>query len=126
MAEQLTFDLPLRPAMGRDDFYISDANAGAVAQIDGWRDWPTGKLVLCGATGSGKTHLAHVWAAQSSAQIVAMDRSGALLTKVRNVFGALNGALTRFGVIGVPIPFLAERKTKEVPPSAGAPFPEAG
>ncbi len=24
------------------------------------------------------------------------------------------------------IPFLAERKTKEVPPSAGAPFPEAG
>ncbi len=71
MAEQLTFDLPLRPAMGRDDFYISDANAGAVAQIDGWRDWPTDKLVLCGATGSGKTHLAHVWAAQSSAQIVA-------------------------------------------------------
>lgn len=71
MAQQLTFDLPLRPAMGRDDFFVSDANAGAVAQIDGWRDWPQAKLVLCGAAGAGKTHLAHVWAEQAGAQIVA-------------------------------------------------------
>ena len=67
MAEQLTFDLPLRPAMGRDDFFVSDANAGAVGQIDGWRDWPAGKVVLCGAAGSGKTHLTHVWGAQVGA-----------------------------------------------------------
>lgn len=71
MAEQLTFDLPLRPAMGRDDFYVSSANAGAVAQIDGWRDWPAHKLILCGDAGAGKTHLAHVWATQAGAQIVA-------------------------------------------------------
>lgn len=71
MAQQLTFDLPLRPAMGRDDFFVSGANAGAVAQIDGWRDWATGKLILCGGEGSGKTHLAHVWAAQAGAEIVA-------------------------------------------------------
>lgn len=70
MAEQLTFDLPLRPAMGRDDFFVSSANAGAVAQIDAWQDWPTAKLVLCGPPASGKTHLAHVWAALSGAQIV--------------------------------------------------------
>lgn len=71
MGHQLTFDLPLRPAMGRDDFFVSDANVGAVAQIDGWRDWPSAKLVLCGAAGAGKTHLAHVWAEQAGAQIVA-------------------------------------------------------
>lgn len=70
MPEQLTFDLPLRPAMGRDDFYVSTANAGAVVQIDAWRDWSTGKLVLCGDAGAGKTHLAHVWAAQAGARIV--------------------------------------------------------
>lgn len=70
MAEQLTFDLPLRPAMGRDDFYVSTANAAAVAQVDAWRDWPMGKLVLCGPEGSGKTHLVHVWAAQANAVIV--------------------------------------------------------
>lgn len=71
MAEQLTFDLPLRPAMGRDDFFVSTANAGAVAQIDAWEGWPMAKLVLCGPSGSGKTHLAHVWAATTGAQIVA-------------------------------------------------------
>lgn len=71
MAQQLTFDLPLRPAMGRDDFFVSQANAGAVAQIDAWQSWPTAKLILCGPTGAGKTHLAHVWAEQSGAQIVA-------------------------------------------------------
>ncbi|OAN73143.1 hypothetical protein A8B78_18900 [Jannaschia sp. EhC01] len=71
MAQQLTFDLPLRPAMGRDDFFVSAANAGAVAQIDAWEGWPTGKLILCGPPASGKTHLAHVWATASGARIVA-------------------------------------------------------
>lgn len=71
MAEQLVFDLPLRPAMGREDFFVSDANAAAVAQIDAWRSWPHGKLVLVGPAGSGKTHLAHVWAAMSGAEILA-------------------------------------------------------
>jgi chromosomal replication initiation ATPase DnaA len=71
MATQLILDLPPRPAMGRDDFFVSEANAAAVAQIDGWRDWPMGKLVLTGPAGSGKTHLAHVWAAQSGARVIA-------------------------------------------------------
>jgi hypothetical protein len=63
MAEQLVFDLPVRPAMGRDDFFVTGSNAAALAQVDGWRDWPFGKLVLVGPEGAGKTHLAHVWAA---------------------------------------------------------------
>ncbi len=70
MAKQLTLDLPLRPALGRDDFFVSDANASAVAQIDGWRDWAFGKLVLTGPEGSGKTHLAQVWADMTAAQIL--------------------------------------------------------
>ena len=79
MAKQLAFELPpARPAMGRDDFFVSGANAQAVAQIDAWRDWPSGKLVLTGDQGAGKTHLAHVWAAQSGARIVPADAVSAL------------------------------------------------
>lgn len=70
MAEQLTFDLPVRPAMGREDFFVTDSNAGALAQVEAWRDWPHGKLVLAGPEGAGKTHLVHVWAAMAGARIV--------------------------------------------------------
>ncbi|MDJ0631505.1 MAG: DnaA/Hda family protein [Rhodobacter sp.] len=71
MPEQLTFDLPREPALGRGDFFVSPANAAAVEAIQSWHDWPQGKLVLVGPTGSGKTHLAHVWAAMTGARIVA-------------------------------------------------------
>ncbi|MGB7316444.1 MAG: DnaA/Hda family protein [Planktotalea sp.] len=70
MAEQLSFDLPARAALERDDFFISPSNALAVALIDAPSSWSNGKLLLLGAEGSGKTHLAHVWAAQSGAQII--------------------------------------------------------
>ncbi|MBS0125212.1 DnaA ATPase domain-containing protein [Thetidibacter halocola] len=70
MAEQLPLPLPVRAALGREDYFVSTANALAVAMVEGWRDWPQRKLVLLGPSGSGKTHLAHVWAAQSGATIL--------------------------------------------------------
>ncbi len=73
MARQLSFDLPVRAALGREDFFVSPANAMAVALIEGWRDWPGRKLALIGPAGAGKTHLAHVWAAASGARIIAAD-----------------------------------------------------
>lgn len=76
---QLIFDLPVRTSRDRGDFFVSPANAMAVAMIDGWAGgWPGGKLLLCGPPGAGKTHLAHVWAAQSGARILAAaDLAGA-------------------------------------------------
>ena len=71
MPEQLTFDLPSHAALGLGDFFVSPSNAPAVEAVQGWHDWPLGKLVLCGPTGSGKTHLAHVWAAMTGARLVA-------------------------------------------------------
>jgi len=71
MATQLGFDLPVRTALGRDDFLVAPSNAVALAMVEGWRNWPTGKLALSGPPASGKTHLAHVWAADSGARIVA-------------------------------------------------------
>lgn len=78
MERQLGFDLPVRVARGRGDFFVSPANAMAVALIDGWQGWPGRKLLLMGPVASGKTHLAHVWAAASGATIVAArDLAGA-------------------------------------------------
>lgn len=74
---QIPLALPARAALGRADFFVSPANDLALAMIDDWHDWPEGKLVLTGPEGSGKTHLAHVWAAQSGAVIVAGAGVGA-------------------------------------------------
>lgn len=81
MARQLTFDLPLREARGRGDFFVSDSNATALAAIDGWQGWPGRKLVLSGPAGAGKSHLAAVWAEMSGAAVVeAADLAGADLS----------------------------------------------
>lgn len=78
MARQLTFDLPSRTALGREDFFVSPANAEAVALIEAWADWPGGKLALTGPEGAGKSHLVQVWAAESGAAVLAAgDLAGA-------------------------------------------------
>jgi chromosomal replication initiation ATPase DnaA len=78
MARQLRLDLPARAALGRDDFFVSPANALALAMIDDWTGWPDGKMALCGPRGAGKTHLAHVWAEATGARILpAADLAGA-------------------------------------------------
>ncbi len=70
MAQQLSFDLPAIPALGREDFFVAPSNAMAVAMIDAGTDWPGGKLVLTGPAGAGKTHLTHAWATQTGARII--------------------------------------------------------
>ncbi|GGX50348.1 hypothetical protein GCM10007385_18500 [Tateyamaria omphalii] len=74
MAEQLGFDLPVRVALGRDDFLVAPSNAVALSMVDAWRNWPLDKLVLTGPEGSGKTHLTHVWAADSGARIISASK----------------------------------------------------
>jgi chromosomal replication initiation ATPase DnaA len=71
MPGQLPLDLPVRAAAGRSDFLVAPSNARALAVVDGWRDWPQGKLALIGPKGSGKSHLARVWAAASGARVIA-------------------------------------------------------
>ncbi len=70
MSQQLGLDLPSVPALGREDFLLAPSNALAVSLIEAWPNWSAGKLVMSGPKGSGKTHLAHVWAAQAQARMV--------------------------------------------------------
>lgn len=67
----LALSFPRRRAMGRADFIETPANAEAAALIAAWRGWPERRLALCGPEGAGKTHLAHVFVAESDAALVA-------------------------------------------------------
>ena len=78
MPRQLTFDLPVRASLGRGDFFVSEANALALARMEAHQTWPNGKLVLTGPEGAGKTHLAHVWAAEAGARLITTAELGAL------------------------------------------------
>jgi chromosomal replication initiation ATPase DnaA len=70
MPEQLIFDLPTKTAFGREDFFISPSNDVAVRIMEDWQNWALAKLVLCGPKGSGKSHLAHIWAEDAGAIVV--------------------------------------------------------
>jgi len=70
LAQQLTFDLPVRRAYGRDDYLVSPSNENAVRQIERPQEWPLGRAVLVGEKGCGKTHLARVWQQTTGARFV--------------------------------------------------------
>jgi len=69
-----TRQLPLQfnhdPASGRDDLIVSDRLSAAVAIVDRWPDWPSPVVIVAGPTGSGKSHLAGIWAERVGARSV--------------------------------------------------------
>ncbi|MFD1795552.1 chromosomal replication initiator DnaA [Paracoccus aurantiacus] len=67
MPRQLTLDLGHRPALGRDDYLVTPANALVMAALDMPDAWPQGRMLLLGPEGAGKTHLASIWAAETDA-----------------------------------------------------------
>ncbi|NJM83327.1 MAG: chromosomal replication initiator DnaA [Tabrizicola sp.] len=78
MTGQLIFDLPTRENLTRDEFFVAPSNALALEVVEGWVDWPGRKLVLTGPEGSGKTHLAHIWAREAGAEILPAARLATL------------------------------------------------
>ena len=52
------------------------ASAAALAFIDSWPDWPANAAALYGPSGSGKSHLATIWAVRANAQIVSASALG--------------------------------------------------
>lgn len=64
---QLALDLSHAARHGREDFLVSPSNERAYAAIESWPDWSDPVLVLTGPRGSGKSHLAAIWAATARA-----------------------------------------------------------
>jgi chromosomal replication initiation ATPase DnaA len=60
--------LPHAESLSRDNFLEGPANAAALALIDSWPDWPNRIMLLVGPEGSGKSHLAAIWAEQAGAR----------------------------------------------------------
>ncbi len=59
---QLFLDFPRMPGFGATDLLPNAAQDEALAWLDPAVVWPLGRLALWGKPGSGKSHLAHVWA----------------------------------------------------------------
>lgn len=67
---QLPLDLGHQPGYSRDELIVTPSNAAAVALIDQWPEWPAGFMIMAGPHGSGKSHLASIWADKSDALIL--------------------------------------------------------
>jgi chromosomal replication initiation ATPase DnaA len=65
---QLAFALPHAESLTRDNFLEGPANAAGLALVDSWPEWPNRTMLLVGPEGSGKSHLAAIWAEQSGAR----------------------------------------------------------
>ena len=65
---QLALALPHAESVTRDNFLEGPANEAGLALVDAWPDWPNRVMLLVGPEGSGKSHLAAIWAEQSGAR----------------------------------------------------------
>ena len=83
---QLALALDHAESYAREDFLSGPCNGSALALIDSWPDWPARAIALIGPEGSGKTHLATIWAATAGARVtsarslIEADLPGALAT----------------------------------------------
>jgi chromosomal replication initiation ATPase DnaA len=70
MPRQLTLPFPDRVTYVAGSFLPTPANAQARAWLETPTDWPTGRLALYGGSGTGKTHLLHLFAARHQAIVL--------------------------------------------------------
>lgn len=86
---QLVLDLDHSVSFAREDFLSGPSNIAALTLVERWPDWPDRIVALIGSEGSGKSHLAAMWADEFGARVLS-----AKLLSIADVPGALaTGAL---------------------------------
>ena len=86
---QLALALPHGESLTRDNFMEGPANAAGLALIECWPDWPSRIVSLVGPEGSGKTHLAAIWAERTGARSAAARSLTAAAVPAALATGAL-------------------------------------
>ena len=67
---QLVLALDHSVSFARDDFLRGPSNAAALTLVDRWPDWPDRIIAVIGPEGSGKSHLAAIWAEVTGARVL--------------------------------------------------------
>jgi len=67
---QLALALDHPESFAREDFLSGPSNMAALALIDTWPAWPHKMVMLTGPGGSGKSHLAAIWAQAAGARLI--------------------------------------------------------
>ncbi len=70
---QIPLQFPVDSRLRREDLVVTPANAAAVAHLDSWPKWPGRLTILYGPPGSGKSHMARIWAIEAGAKALALN-----------------------------------------------------
>jgi len=86
---QLALALPHAESLSRDNFLEGPTNAAALSLVDSWPEWPNRIMLLVGPEGSGKSHLAAIWAEQAGARATSAHALTAAMVPGALATGAL-------------------------------------
>jgi len=70
---QLALALDHSVSFAREDFLSGPSNIAALTLIERWPDWPDRIVALIGPEGSGKSHLAAIWAEVAGARVLSAN-----------------------------------------------------
>jgi chromosomal replication initiation ATPase DnaA len=85
----LAFALPHAESLTRDNFLEGPSNEAALGLIESWPEWPARTMLLVGPEGSGKSHLAAIWADQAGARSTTAHALSAATVPAALATGAL-------------------------------------
>jgi chromosomal replication initiation ATPase DnaA len=72
--KQMPLDLAPRPGLSREDFIEGQANRAALRLVEAWPEWGTPLAIIYGPEGSGKSHLAKIWAEKAGAKQISVNQ----------------------------------------------------